>query len=237
VTTNLGSQGNPEKIVVTNSSGSEPKRRRVRLSPEARKKAILEGAIEFFAEQGFGGQTRELADRLGVSQALLYRYFGSKEELIERVYEKTFMSRWNPEWETMLDDKSIPFRNRLKKFYQSYLSAIDDPAWIRIVIHSSLEDSGLTRRYIQTHVSRLLEKIVNELHQKKEGNDLPPEKKLLDLEMAWHLHSTFIYYLIRKHIHQTSAMLETNEMINMVVDSFLDGALLTARFESAASPI
>ena len=58
-----------------------PKRRR--LKREDRERMIVERAIEFFAEVGFAGQTRELAQRIGVTQPLLYRYFPTKEEASE----------------------------------------------------------------------------------------------------------------------------------------------------------
>jgi AcrR family transcriptional regulator len=121
-----------------------------------RERMILDAAIDFFAEEGFRAETRGLADRIGVSQSLIYRYFGSKENLIERVYEKTFLSRWNPAWEETLADHSRPLRDRLLEFFRSYLIAVDDRNWIRIAMHSSLEGSDLTKRYIQGHVTRCL---------------------------------------------------------------------------------
>ena len=57
--------------------------RRQRLSPAKRRAEIIHKAADFFAEQGFEGGTRDLASNLGVSQPLLYRYFSSKEELIQ----------------------------------------------------------------------------------------------------------------------------------------------------------
>jgi len=53
-----------------------------RLSAEARKEAIVEAVQDVFAETGFDGTTtRELAKAAGVSEALLYKHFPSKESL------------------------------------------------------------------------------------------------------------------------------------------------------------
>lgn len=53
-----------------------------RLSAQARKKAIVEAVQDVFAEKGFDGTTtRELAKAAGVSEALLYKHFPSKESL------------------------------------------------------------------------------------------------------------------------------------------------------------
>ncbi len=46
---------------------------------------ILDAAVEFFAEHGFEAQTKELAQRIGVSQGLIFRYFGTKQNLVEQV--------------------------------------------------------------------------------------------------------------------------------------------------------
>jgi AcrR family transcriptional regulator len=53
-----------------------------RLSAAERKHAIVEAVRDVFAEKGFDGTTtRELAKAAGVSEALLYKHFPSKESL------------------------------------------------------------------------------------------------------------------------------------------------------------
>ena len=64
------------------------KNARIRLSRKEREQQIIDGAVRYFAEVGFGGQTRELARRLGISQSLLFRYFPTKDDIVKRVYEE-----------------------------------------------------------------------------------------------------------------------------------------------------
>ncbi|MGH7927966.1 MAG: helix-turn-helix domain-containing protein [Candidatus Binatia bacterium] len=53
-----------------------------RLTADERRNAIVEAATKVFAENGFHGTTtRELAKAAGVSEALLYKHFPSKESL------------------------------------------------------------------------------------------------------------------------------------------------------------
>ena len=53
-----------------------------RLSSDERREGIIEAVNGVFAEKGFdGATTRELAEAAGVSEALLYRHFPSKESL------------------------------------------------------------------------------------------------------------------------------------------------------------
>lgn len=52
------------------------------MSAEARRQAIVEAVRDVFAQKGFDGTTtRELARAAGVSEALLYKHFPSKESL------------------------------------------------------------------------------------------------------------------------------------------------------------
>jgi len=59
-----------------------------RLTAEARRQAIVEAVRDVFAEKGFDGTTtRELAKAAGVSEALLYKHFPSKESLYAAMLE------------------------------------------------------------------------------------------------------------------------------------------------------
>jgi len=102
------------------SRKDQPKRTRAkqrRLSSDDRRKEIVAKATEFFAEEGFGGGTRALARRLGVTQPLLYRYFPSKDDLIKEVYRTVYLDPLEIGWEKLLCDRSRPLRDRLQEFY------------------------------------------------------------------------------------------------------------------------
>ena len=92
------------KRTVRSAVKASPKR----LTGPEREKHIAQEAVKYFAEVGFVGDTRELAQRLGVTQSLLYKYFPSKEALINRVYEEVYLGRWNPFWESVVKDRTIP---------------------------------------------------------------------------------------------------------------------------------
>ena len=203
----------------------KPPQRRVRMAPRDREQMILEAAIDFFAKHGFSAQIRELARELKVSQGLIYRYFKSKDELLHRVYEHNFLRRWDAGWEALICDRAVPLSNRLKDFYSSYLNAIDDPVWIRLVMYSGLAGNDLTKRYISTHVERLLRAIARECRtlQAPDVARTCEEPDQAEMELVWHLHSTIIYYLIRKHILQTQTIKDVPNLVALVIDDFLSG--------------
>lgn len=198
--------------------------RRIRMAPDDRERMILHEAVRFFAKHGFSAQVREFAAEAGISQGLVYRYFRSKRELIERVYEHNFLRRWDAQWEESLKDRSEPLATRLTRFYASYLEAIDDPDWIRLVMYSGLESNDLTRRYIRTQVERLLTTIATECRDFAGAPD-PAAEPIgeAEIEAVWHLHSTFIYYLVRKHIFGIVKLDDRDKLVDVCVTAFLEG--------------
>src|SRR5258705_11133700 len=125
-----------------------PKRARAkqkRLSPDDRRKEFVAKATEFFSEEGFGGGTRDLARRLGVTQPLLYRYFPSKDDLIKEVYRTVYLEPLDTGWEGLLIDRTRPLRERLQEFYRNYTNVIFTRKSIRIYLYSGLKGRDISR--------------------------------------------------------------------------------------------
>ncbi len=123
-------------------------------------------------------------------------------------------------WESGLKDRSIPFPKRLENFYLSYFDAVDEYHWIRVSLYASLAGHDIIARYIQTRVNVLLEIIVRELRAYRGLKDdvIDP----LEFELVWHLHSTFIYFLVRKYIHRLPVMEDKSALVDRIVASFLN---------------
>lgn len=61
-------------------------RRRTRLSPAARRKQLMECAIEVFSERGIGRAGHaEIAEKAKVSVATVFNYFNTREDLVDEV--------------------------------------------------------------------------------------------------------------------------------------------------------
>ncbi len=185
-----------------------------RLDAEARRERILAAAICYFAEVGFGGTTRDLARRAGMTQALLYRYFASKQELQEAVFERVFLGRLDPAWETELRDRAVPLHDRLCRFYRQYTAAIFTYEWMRIFMWAGLAGEALNRRYL-THVAdRLLAPLRDEIAAA--GTHRAPE-----MEDIWALHGAIVYAGIRRHIYHLPVPDDPAPAIERAVACFL----------------
>ncbi len=209
---------------------------RVRLAREARERLIVDGAIRFFAEVGFGGQTRELARQLGMSQSLLFKYFPTKSDLIDRVYREVYLSRWNPYWEVLLTNNKIPLRQRLLKFYAEYARRIMDYFWIRIFLYASLLGSEINTNYLELLRSRIIYKIC---HAVRDEAGLPKlsddELSERDLQLVWALQGSILYLAIQRHVYRNLSDEGIDSVIEDRVDAFLKGALSVVQRAAEAS--
>lgn len=211
---------------------------RSRLAPADRERQIIDGAIAYFSEVGFSGQTRELSIRLGITQPLLYRYFANKQALVERVYQTVFEGRWNPAWIGLLQDRSQSLRERLLEFYRQYSEATYRPDWIRIYLHAGLSRPELNRRYIRLVRTQLLPVICRELRHDCGLPDGPQAAvSEQEIEFVWNLHGGIFYSAIREHVYQTRINIDFMTHVGFSVDNFLAGATTTyPRLLGASAP-
>lgn len=188
------------------------------MSPAEREDAILDGAIKFFAEVGFDGQTRELAERLGITQPLIYRYFPTKDDLIERIYQRLYISRWRPEWETQLRDRSRPLKDRLTGAYLIYEKIVLTSEWVRLFLFSGLRGNIFNKRYI----AFLSEKLIGPICEEIEANGAAAHLSRAELaELVWGLHGAVFYLGVRKWVYEVATG-EPDSTVPMLVGAFVD---------------
>src|SRR6266702_4551426 len=171
-----------------------------RLSPEVRERQILLKAIDHFATHGFSGSTRELARQLGVTQPLLYRYFSSKEALIDRVYDEVY--QWNPQWEKLITDRSVGIQERMVRFYSAYGNVILRREWIRIFIFAGLTKEGINSKYLARLRERVFVPMMREIREAYGAEAArTAAERASDLELIWSLHASIFYIGVRKWIY------------------------------------
>jgi AcrR family transcriptional regulator len=197
---------------------------RRRLAPEDREHQIVQAAIAFFARHGFDASTRDLAKELGVTQPLLYRYFPTKEALVDRVYEEVFVRRWNPEWEEWLADRSVPLVDRLKRYFKDYARFILRNEWVRIFIYAGLSRGGINQKYLARLRERHFLVIAREMRHEyliPEPADAAGEDD--EVELIWAMHSSVFYIGVRKWIYELPTPKNVERLIDMRVDAFITG--------------
>lgn len=199
--------------------------KRTRMLPDARRQDVLEQAIRYFADEGFDGGTRGLAKRVGITQPLLYRYFPSKDDLVNEVYRAVYLDRWQDGWAAVLTDRALPLDERLRRFYAAYTGVVFDRNWMRIFFFAGLKGMDLNSRYLARVQSALLDPILRETCATLGLDATHPPEGLRDL--VWNMHGAIFYHGVRLHIYG-AADVDVPRVIGTAVDSFIRsaGALL-----------
>ena len=129
---------------------------KLRLHACDRRNQILAAALKVFAEQGFHGtRTRELAERAGVSEALVFHHFPTKEALIRAIFDQVgFQDRIQA-----IEDQlgPLPPREALTALGTHLLEQLrDSPEKFRVVFSGLVETPHLANEFYRMFLSRLL---------------------------------------------------------------------------------
>ena len=209
---------------VAGSDAAVPARRR-RLPAAQREHQIVEAAAKFFAEHGLGGQTRELAREIGITHSAIFRYFPTKEALLDRVYEHVYVRRWNPAWDGLVQDRSLALEARILRFYREYADKIFDYVWVRIFVFSGLKGYDIAPRYLAIIRDRVIHKICVEM---RADLNLPSPDTIplteRETEAAWALHGQVFYLAIRKFVYDWPIPHDLSQVIADDVGAFMKGA-------------
>jgi len=198
---------------------TDEKQIKLRLPPQERKAQFINKAIEFFAQEGFDSSTRQLAAKLNVTQPLLYRYFPSKDDLINQVYEAVYMGRWDDNWDKLLRDQSKSLEERLNIFYQQYTAKVFEDKWLRIFLFSGLKGIEINKRYLKFVQENVIQ-VIGDQYLKAYK---PQQLRLTDREqeIIWVTHGSLIYYGIRKHVYGSGVYSDTFDIIESSIRGML----------------
>jgi TetR/AcrR family transcriptional regulator len=139
-----------------------------------RRHQLLETALEVFSRKGFeGATTKEIAARAGVTEAIIFRHFPTKQELYAAVLDYKTQSCALEEWLTETkgymdrnDDVGL-LRAIAAQILKSYRT---DPRFERVVLFAALEghESGLAHnRKLAIPVFELLRDYI--IRRQREG--------------------------------------------------------------------
>jgi len=118
-----------------------------RLSAEERRATIITVAKRLFARTGFHGVSiDDIVSEVGVSPAILYRHFESKEELYQAVLQEFSATRESYIEAVVADD--IGFEQVLRGMTTVFVSSIiNHPDMLKMEMHSQLDDSSASQDF------------------------------------------------------------------------------------------
>lgn len=143
-----------------------------RLKAAERRASILAVAKVLFADKGYHGvSVDEIAKRLGVSPAILYQHFPSKEALYENVLAENSAKR-ESYIEAILTEPA-DFVSVLSRMTRIYVESVaDDPDFLRMELMSALEGSKTASAFFERRwrsITDYIEYSLNELQASRGG--------------------------------------------------------------------
>lgn len=151
-----------------------------RLDSDDRRRAIVDAAVPLFARKGFAGTTtRELAAAAGVSEALLFRHFPSKQSLYREIL------RLGCEGDPALEKlATLPASTEtavgMVRFMVRRFVLGDDcerrdlDLKMRLMLHSCLEDGDYARELFAAVAPRVVPLFTASLKAAEEAGNLVP---------------------------------------------------------------
>src|SRR5690349_19696067 len=109
--------GNP--LALKLAYGTPPKRRKLTRRGEQRRKELLHGAMLLFSEHGYEPTTtKSIAESCGVTEAVIFRYFPTKQDLFREVVD-TYSPALH--YELPFENyRELPFGEALRSLLRDY---------------------------------------------------------------------------------------------------------------------
>lgn len=131
------------------------------MTAEDRKLQILRVAVTLFSQKGFGGTTtKEIAQAAGVSEAMVFRHYATKQELYSAILDHKACSGDTMNPEEMVAE-ALQEKDDRAVFERLALGALEhhecDPEFQRLLLHSALEGHELAEMFFEKFVRRVYE--------------------------------------------------------------------------------
>jgi len=184
--------------VVKASKTSKQIQLKERVSSVERRRMIIAAAVPLFAQEGFRGvTTKRLARQAGVSEALLYQHFPSKDELYAEVQRfccnpseelRLMLAGLKPS--TQLLVQLLFFMTKAIVEHVSFGDTID-PLFPRLMLHSLLDDGAFARAHFDHVTDRMVALIQRCIAAARAAGDLVGDEGDDDL-LFWFCHHTLV---------------------------------------------
>jgi len=153
-----------------------------RVPADERRQQLIDAATRLFAQRGFSGTTtRQIARAAGVNEAIIFRFFPHKDDLYAAILEqKSAEARSDALIGTLRDmaaagDDAGVIRTIVSRVIEHHRR---DPEFLRLMLHSSLENHSFARQYRERHFApflRFLFEYVRTRQQQGRFQAAPPE--------------------------------------------------------------
>ena len=198
---------------------------RQRLAAQERSRAIVEATLALFAREGFhGATTRRIASAAGVSEALVFKHFPTKDRLYRAILQAKIEE----------SDRLLPLDSALAalgdeefflKIATTWIRRVEeDDSFVRLLLHSALEGHDLARQLSRLRWDRVHAFIGERIRGWNRGRRPKPS---VDPALASRIFQGMVLSaLLGRHIFKDPFYSKTppDKLARAIVTIFLEGA-------------
>jgi len=191
-----------------------------RIPAAARKASIIRSAAAIFGEKGFNGtKTREIAARAGVSEALIFKHFPSKEDLYAAILtEKSPLPGLLERIKTLVEQrKDVEVFTMIA---ETIVGGAPDPNLMRLILFSALESHELSDMFFQNHIRHFYDVLASYIEQRIEDGAFQPVPPLV---AARAFMGMLIYHRLLTVLFRAPLTQEPKDIVHTFVTVFMDG--------------
>ena len=199
---------------------------RRRFPADERRAQMMEQAADHFARHGFASSTRELAASLGITQALIYKHFASKDALIEQTLEAAL---GQPGGEPFGFDVDRPLAEGLGEFYRAFVAGATETR-MRLFIRAGLDGRSWPTKRGAALTHNLFLPIIAGLRRAAGLPDIAERPAMRgERELVMMLHAAMVFLGIRRHVYGMPMPDNLDDVVNLYTTSFVSGAVPAIR--------
>ncbi len=176
--------------------------RQARLPADQRREQLIQTAVDLFSRKGFSGTTtREIAAASGVTEAIIFRHFETKEHLYKAIIDRKLNTPEAAEWIAGL--RSAMDNNDDEAVIRQLIDAVIcthriDPKFERLMLYAALEGNEIALLYMRQVTVSIIDAFTAYFNRRqKRGylSNVGPEAALTAIiGMAQH-------YALDKYVH------------------------------------
>lgn len=196
-----------------------------RMSSEDRRQQLILTAMSLFSKKGFDGTTtKEIARAAGVTEAIIFRHFPTKNDLYAAILDYKACELRSEEWLEDLrehaarrDDETV-FREIISRIIEHHRR---DKNFMRLMLYSALEDHALAKKFKDRQANPLhkfLRQYITTRQQEGAFGDFNPNAVIRAL------FALPIYHSLEKWVFQLRMMdVSEDEAVSNFTRLFLNG--------------
>lgn len=190
-----------------------------RMSATVRRNQLIDVAIDLFSRKGFGGTTtKEIAAAAGVTEAIIFRHFATKQDLYKAILDTRCATPDAQGW--FSEARQFMDANDDEGLFRALIATIigckrEDPRFERLMLHAALEGNELAMMHHNQFALPIGKQLLEYLEKRQqEGAIRQVDAKAILFAVAGIGH----YYAHQKYLYQSANIPMSDEA---VIDAFL----------------